>query len=367
MTSRERVLRALQHEEPDRVPRDLWATPEVYALLREHFEVGADRVVLDRLGVDLEYVAGPSYAGQELEAWDTPEGRVSSDLWGVKRLVKTIRAGDAEWSYKHVVESPLASAETVAEIEAYPNWPDPDAWDFSTLRDQCDQIHASGRAVVNAGDRLDRTAQLKTMMYLRGMEQAYIDLSVNPEIAEAILTRVTEYFLAYNKRVFETAGDAIDIFMMGDDFGTQHGPMMNPKLWRERLRPGFAAYIALAHEYDIPVMHHTCGAVVGLIPDFIECGLDILQSVQPRAAGMDLAALKREFGRDICFHGGIDIQETLPRGSVEDVRSDVRCCLDAGRPGGGFIACTAHNIQPDVPLENVLALFDAYDEFGARS
>jgi uroporphyrinogen decarboxylase len=111
-------------------------------------------------------------------------------------------------------------------------------------------------------------------------------------------------------------------------------------------------------------MHHTCGSVVELIPDFIECGLDILQSVQPSAAGMDLGTLKREFGRDLCFHGSMDIQQTLPRGSTHDVREEVRRRMEAGKPGGGFIICTAHNLQPDVPVGNILALFEAYEEFG---
>jgi len=365
VTGCERVLTAIRHEEPDRVPRDLWATSEVFAALRGALDVPDDGALLSRLGVDLGYVAGPSFAGRELRAWDTPEGRVTEDLWGVQRLEKQVRSGDAAWSYQHVVASPLASAQTPADVHAYGHWPDPDAWDFSTLRAQCEAVRAVGRAVVNAGDRLDRTAQLKTMMYLRGMEQTYVDLRHGPQIVEAILGHVVDYFLAYNQRVFAEAGDLIDLFMMGDDFGTQQGPMMAPELWRKLLKPGFRAYIDLAHRYGLPVMHHTCGSVLELIPDFIECGLDILQSLQPSAAGMDLGALKREFGRDLCFHGSIDIQHTLPRGTPQEVRDEVRRRMEAGKPGGGFIIGTAHNLQLDVPLANTLALFEAYDEFGS--
>jgi uroporphyrinogen decarboxylase len=225
-------------------------------------------------------------------------------------------------------------------------------------------VRDAGRAVVNAGDRLDRTAQLKPMMYLRGMEQTYVDLRQNPEVCEAIVGRIRDYFLAYNERVFQAAGDLIDLFMMGDDFGTQQGPMMDPELWRRLFRPGFKAYIDLAHRHGIPVMHHTCGSVVDLIPDFIACGLDVLQSLQPSARGMDLGELKRRFGRDLCFHGSVDIQQTLPRGTPEDVRREVAARMAAGKPGGGFIIGTAHSLQPDVPLPNILALFEAYDDFG---
>jgi uroporphyrinogen decarboxylase len=365
VTGRERVLTAIRHQEPDRVPIDLWAAPEVYASLRAALALPDDTAILDRFGVDLAYVPGPSYQGRELRAWDTPEGRVTEDLWGVRRLEKRVRRGGAEWSYKHVVGAPLAQAATPAEIHAYAHWPDPAAWDCTTLREQCQAVRAQGRAVVNAGDRLDRTAQLKTMMYLRGMEQTYVDLAQNPDIAAAVTGHVVEYFLAYNEHVFSEAGDLIDVFMMGDDFGAQHGPLVSPDLWRRLFRPGLQAYIDLAHRYGIPVMHHTCGSVVDLIPDFIDCGLDILQSLQPLAAGMDLARLKREFGRDLCFHGSIDIQHTLPRGTEQDVRDEVRRRMEAGKPGGAFIVCTAHNLQPDVPLGNILALFGAYEEFGS--
>ena len=173
---------------------------------------------------------------------------------------------------------------------------------------------------------------------------------------------MVEYFLEYNRRVFEAASENIDIFMMGDDFGTQYGPMMSIETWRRLFKPGFRAYIELAHEYGLPVMHHTCGSVRELIPDFIECGLDILQSLQPAAAGMDLADLQREFGRDLCFHGGIDIQEVLPHGTPQQVREHVKSRAELGREGG-YILCTAHNIQPDTPLENIVALFEAYQEF----
>jgi uroporphyrinogen decarboxylase len=367
VTSRGRVLTALRHEQPDRVPRDFWAAPEVFAALRERLGLPSEEAVLDRFDTDLRAIPGPSYAGQELRSWVTPEGPVVEDLWGVRRLVKTVRRGDIEWSYKHALKPPLARATTAADVAAYDRWPDPAAWDYGTLASQCEGVRRRGRAAVNAGDRLDRTAQLKTVMYLRGMEQTYIDLRANPEVSEAIIGRVRDYFLAYNERVFETAGHLIDIFMMGDDFGGQDGPLIAPGLWRRLFRPGFRAYIELAHRYGIPVMHHTCGSVVELIPDFIECGLDILQSLQPRARGMDLATLKREYGRDLAFHGSVDIQETLPRGSAADVRQEVAARMEAGRPGGGFIICTAHALQPDVPLGNILALIDAYEEFGQYS
>lgn len=360
MTPRERVLTALAHQPPDRLPRDYWATAEVTARLLSHLGLPDKEALLRYWGVDLRTVEGPAYVGVSLRTY--PDG-TSEDLWGVRRQPRTIARGGNAWTYWHVVHSPLASAQTSAEIDEYPHWPHPDMWDYTHIREQC--LAHRGYAVVIAGDRLDRPAQLKPLMYLRGVEQTFMDLVLHPEIVEAILAHIVPYFLEYNRRVFEAAQGTIDIFLMGDDFGTQQGPMMSVATWRRFFKKGFAAYVELAHRYGLKVMHHTCGSVVELIPEFIDCGLDILQSLQPQAAGMDLRRLRQEFGRDLCFHGGIDIQKVLPYGTPSQVREHVRQQITAMGYEGGYILCTAHNIQPDTPLENILALFEAYEEFGA--
>ncbi len=361
MMHRERVLTALEHRVPDSVPYDCWAEAAIHERLARALGVQTKEDVLRELDVDLRVIPGPQYIGPELRRHE--DGSIE-DLWGVARRAVTVERGGAAWRYQHVVQPPLAGMTSVAEIQAYAGWPSPDYWDYSDIAAQCAAVREAGYAVVCAGDRLDRTAQLKTLMYLRGMEQAYIDLATNPGIVECILEHVVGYYVVYNQRVFVAAAGSIDIFMMGDDFGTQTGPMVSPETWHRVLRPGFQAYIDLAHEFGIRVMHHTCGDVRALIPEFTDCGLDILQSLQPRA-GMDLGELKREYGRFLCFHGSIDIQETLPRGSPADVRAEVAERMIHARDGG-VILCTAHNIPPEAPLDNVLALFDAYRELGGR-
>lgn len=358
MNSRERVQASIRFTEPDRVPYDYWAATEVTTALCDRLGLEDKEALLRHLGVDLRYVRGPSYIGQ---AFRTFEDETVEDLWGVRRrAMRTMMPTGLTWTYKHVVESPLEPMTTVAEVEAYDHWPSADWWDYSTLTEEC--LDYAEFAVVNAGDRLDRTAQFKPMLYLRGSERAYMDLIEEPAIADAILEHIRQYFSKYNRRVFECAASHIDIFMMGDDFGTQNCPIVPLHLWRRFFKPGFKAYIDLAHEFGLKVMHHTCGSVRELIPDFIECGLDILQSLQPRAVGMDLAMLKREFSRDLCFHGGVDIQDLLPRRTPEDIRREVKHLIEVGSPGGGYILSTAHNILPDVPLENVLALYEACAE-----
>ncbi len=359
MTHIDRVRTALNHKEPDRVPWDLWATPEIEAKLISHLGLADLEALLRYLDVDLRYYRGPSYVGRELRKFD--DG-TSEDLWGVIRKSMKVDTGVYQWTYSHVVKSPLEEVESAAGIDSYPHWPSADSWDYSRVESDCSAF--PGYAVVYAGDRLDRTAQLKPAMYLRGMEQIYMDMTCDPDIADAIFGHIRDYFIPYNDKVFAAAKGKIDIFMMGDDFGTQNGPLVGVEMWRRFFKPGFKAFIEVAHKHGIKVIHHTCGAVRDLIPDFIDCGLDILQSVQPRAHGMDLADLKREFGKDLSFHGSMDIQHTIPKGSREDIRAEVKARMEAGKPGGGFIISTAHNIQPDTPIENVLALFEAYGELG---
>ncbi len=359
MSSRDRVLVSLSHREPDRVPIDFWATSQVRQRLVREFDAGTEEALLDALGVDFRVIRGPSLVGLELERF--PDGSYR-DLWGVVRRPVAFGSGESSGTYNEVTFSPLAEMTTVQEIDDH-EWPSAEWWDYSKVRDDC--LAHEGRCVVFAGDRLDRTAQLKTAMYLRGMARIFRDLKSNPGIAKTIFQHIVDYFLDYNARVFEAADGLIDIFMMGDDFGTQSGLMMPVPLWREYFEDGFRRFIELAHEFGILVMHHTCGSVRGLIPLFIENGLDVLQSLQPRAAGMDLAGIKRDFGRRIGLHGSVDIQQTMPRGTPEEVRDEVRARMRAGKGGGGYIICTAHNLQVDVPTPNIVELIRAYHDFGA--
>ncbi len=362
MNCRERAMMAIRHQEPDRVPIDNWMVPEIQKKTMEYFGCENYDELLKFLGVDFRNNYGPSYVGQTFKKH--PDGTVE-DLWGVKRKVITYGKGtDHEGTYSEVAESPLERMTTVEEIERYDRWASPDWWDYSKVQQNCDVYHPD-YAVINVGDRLDRTAQLKPIMYLRGIQQTFIDLAINPKIIEAIRDHIINYFVEYNHRVFKVTTGAIDVFMMGDDIGGQTGPLISLDMWRHYFKKGFKTYVDIAHQYGIPVMYHTCGDVKQFIPDFIECGLDILQSLQPRATNMDIKRLKKEFGKDISFQGGMDIQHVLPLGKTQDVREMVRYAMESAKRGGGYIICTAHNIQVDTPIENVVALFEAYHEFGS--
>jgi uroporphyrinogen decarboxylase len=361
MTCRERALMAIKHQEPDRVPIDNWMVPEIQKKMTEYFGCENYEELLKLLGVDFRNNYGPSYMGQTFKKY--PDGTVE-DLWGVRRKTVTYGKGtDHEGTYSEVAESPLEPMKTVEEIEKYSRWASPDWWEYSSVHQDCEKFHPD-YAVINVGDRLDRTAQLKPTMYLRGVQQTFADLLMNPKIVECIRDHVVNYFVEYDHRVFKAAKGAIDVFMMGDDIGGQTGPLLSLEMWRRYFKKGFKTYVGIAHQYGIPVMYHTCGDVKQFIPDFIECGLDILQSLQPQATNMDIRQLKKEFGKHICFQGGMDIQHVLPLGKVEDVRQMVRYAMESAKEGGGYTICTAHNIQIDTPIENVVALFEAYHEFG---
>ena len=364
MTSRERAEKAIRHEEPDRIPIDIWVTPEIRRRMMDYWGFDEWEDCLQFLGVDFRYWRGSSYVGRRLRTLE--DGSVE-DLWGVHRRV--VQYGEGEWyggSYEQVTCSPLATARTVEDIRRYPHWPSADWWAYDGVPEQIKALRerAGDVFIWNGGDRLDRTAQLKPMMYLRGVEQAYTDLAMNPEIVEAIVGHIDEYFSEYNRRTFEASKGLIEGFFCGDDMGLQEGAMMSIEMYRRYFKDHFANTIALAHDYGLPVMYHTCGSVYQLIPEWIDVNLDILQSLQPQARDMDICGLKREFGHDLAFQGGGDIQQVLPRGSPTDVRNMVRRLAGCGAPGGGYVFGTAHNIQPDTPIENVVALFEAYHEFG---
>jgi uroporphyrinogen decarboxylase len=345
--SKEIVLEALSHRETCRVPADFWGTSEVTDMLQRHFGVASKEGLLEKMGVDLRYVF-PDYVGPRLKTCDDGS---HDDIWGVRR--KTITR--AEGSYEHTVFSPLSSIKTTEDLEEW-SPPSPDWYDYSSLRSKC-QTH-SKYATVFVGDRTNRTCVLHEAIYLRGVQQALIDPLRHPQFTHSLYEKITEFYLAFNRRCFEEAGDLIDIFMMGEDLGTQEGLLVSPRIFRQFIKPYLARHVRLAKRYNIRVMLHSCGAIRELIPELIEIGIDILNPIQVRAKGMKPAELKREFGSILSFHGGIDIQKTLPHGRPEDVRAEVRNRVQTLGKGGGYILCSTHNIQSDTPIENILAMYE---------
>lgn len=358
MDSRERVFLALAHHAPDRAPVDLWASKGAWRLIRAASGTSKTEF-LDANDVDFRYIEGPEYIGPKL-APDT-------DIWGVKRRRVEIQTPFGTEVYSEVAESPLRSALTADEVEAYSHWPSPDDFDYSVVKAQAQAVRDAGRVVVFEGDRLNRIAQLKPAMYLRGVERIFMDLAVEPEIARAVFRRLKTFYCEYLERILDAAQGLIDIVLTGDDFGQQRGPLISPAMWEEFLADGFRRYMSVAHAHGARTMHHTCGDVRLLAGRLHELGLDILQSLQPEAMADYFPELKSKFGASLCFQGGISIQQTMPNGRPADIEREVRERVRALGAGGGYILCTAHNIQADCPYENITALLEAYRKHGRYS
>ena len=361
MDSRQRFKLAMAHKQPDRVPIDYWATSEVNAKLLKHFGLSSQGQLLQHFDVDFRYIEGPKYIGPELAV---RQNGSKEDHFGVVRRSVSYGEGAKAGTYSEVIEYPLQKATSVDEIESYPKWPKPDHFDYECIRQQAKEARETGKVVIFMGDRLNRCAQLKPAMYVRGVEQILMDVVLNPEIAKSIFRKIADFYVEYARRTLQAAEGNVDIFFTGDDFGTQDNTFMSIDTWRDLLKEGFKRFVDIGHEFGCKVAHHTCGCVRPLLPDIVECGLDILNPLQPDCAQMDYQKIKETFGDKICFHGGISIQKTMPYGSPEDVRNEVKNRVEKLGGNGGYIFCTAHNIQADTPIENVVALFEAYQEFG---
>lgn len=343
----QRVQTALAHHEPDRVPFDFWAVPEIWERLRAGLGVEEDETVLRLLGIDCRMVTA-RYVGSR--ARELPDGTFV-DAWGTHRR----RVRNPFGTYEEYASHPLAGAETVADVLAW-DWPDPDDWDVSGVYDQCRRLNADVRYHL----RYEVGGIFEWSWALRGFERFLLDLVEKPEVAGAIMDRFTDLYMANTLRVVEAAGGLLDMVYTYDDVGMQQGLLISPRMWRRHILPRHqrlnAAIRGAAH--PVKIMYHSCGAVFPLIGPFIdEMGIDVLNPLQPRAAGMDAARIKAEFGQRLSFHGAIDIQQTLPHGTPEEVRAEVsERCRILGR-GGGYICTSAHYLQADTPLENIVAMY----------
>lgn len=345
MTPRDRVLTAFAHQEPDRVPAWCGASTEFWANATRRLGLD-DEGLRVRLGDDFRRVV-TRYAGPEVSL---SPGAVSRTVFGIERH---------GLGYGQPMSHPLAGA-TLSEVHDYP-WPDPAWMDVSHLRDEAEAF--GGRYAILGGDW---SPFWHDLIDLVGMENAYYQMYDAPAWIDAVLGHLVDYYAAVSQRIFDAAGDAIDIFFIGNDFGSQTGPLLRESMFRRFLLPHLARLADLGRQYRLKVMLHCCGGFYDLIPAMIEIGVDGLHAVQPSCAGMDLRRLKAEFGGRILFNGAIDSQHVLIDGTPPSVRQKTREVLQIMKPGGGYVAGASHDwILEETPLENVLAMFDTVREFGA--
>lgn len=352
MTSRERVLAAFAYKEPDRVPAWMGASPEFRELARSFFGLKSDEDLSIHIGDDFRRVyarfAGP--ADRSPDSHFSFPGATSRTPFGVERH---------GYGYGQPLHHPLAEARTIADLDRF-SWPDPAWLDASRIRE--DALEWRGQYAILGGDW---SPFYHDAIDLIGMQNLMLRMYDNPDFVDILLRRIVDYYFAASLRIFEAAADAIDIFFIGNDFGTQNGPVVGGALFRRFFMPHLERLIDLGHDFGLKVLLHCCGGFYPLVPMLIEAGLDGLQSLQPDARDMAPAKLKRDFGGRILLMGSIDTHHLLIKGTPESVRAGVREVLAVMKPGGGYIASPSHDyLLPETPVENVLALYDAVKEYG---
>jgi uroporphyrinogen decarboxylase len=339
MTSKERVLRNYTFQSIDRFTIDFCASSDVYARLRAHFGVNDDLKLMETLHVDFRYPK-PNWIGFPL----VDANGNQTDYFGIPRR----GVGDFGYPIVH----PLANVSSIAEVEAYPHWPTADMWDYDRYTEDCQEFEEY--AVLGGAWAWFFEAASE----LVGMDRWFFLMADKPEVARAILDRTTGFMERTSEIMFDKAGKYIDICFTGDDYGFQRGPMMSKPMFNQFARPYLQRIYDVGRRHGKLVMHHSCGSVAALIPTLLEMGLSILEPIQVAAAGMDPAELAKRYGGKLCFHGSIDTQRTLPFGTPEDVRREVRQRVETFRPYGGFTIAPSQHLLEDIPTENIVAMYE---------
>ena len=342
MTSRERVLLAIAHQPTDRTPADFGAIPAVTDALIRRLGVTDAEELLVALGVDMRRIW---FNYGQPDTGPDAEGYVQT-MWGARH--RKIDPGDGRPNFI----SPFNEDTTVDDVQAHA-WPDAARLDYSGVRESCRKHHGE-YATFGA----PWSPFFHEVGWLVGQEEFMMWMHTKPEVIRAIIDHVVDYEVEATRRFFQAADGLLDIAYFGNDFGTQRGMFISPRMWNEFIRQPLKRYFDASHDFGCKVMNHSCGAIRDIIPSLIADGVDILDPIQVAANGMDLAGLVRDFGDAVTFHGGVDTQRTLPFASAADVRAEVRAYLALTRANGGYILCGSQEFIEDIPLDNILAMYD---------
>ncbi len=372
MTHKERLMAALSHEQPDTVPIDFGGTVnssivvEGYEELKVHFGIEIGNKILHRMQriVDVDErilrTLDIDTRGVFTEVSMTGEGQEPNperyrDSWGVERIKP------AHSYYYDQVSFPLAGEITVSDIAKYP-WPDPDTPDLvKGLQERVKWIRENTdcAAILRVPAPFVHTSQ-----YLRGFEDWYCDIALHTKVLEVLFDAILEVTLQMAKNILKEVGQEVDIITCGDDLGSQRGLQISHDHYLKYIKPRHAKYFRQIHDLSpAKFLFHTCGSVVSIINDLIEIGVDALNPVQVAAKGMEPVELKQKYRGRMAFWGAIDTQHILPHGSVAEVKKEVENRIEQMGEGGGYVLAAVHNIQPDVSVENILAMFQHAREY----
>ncbi len=375
MTGRECVLASLKHEEPERLPVDFGGRhttlhvgahkrlkaylniPEGQEVFRQFWlqTIELDPRLNDILGGDVI-----AFCTGKPDAWDLtfePDNKTFFDEWGASYYMPE---GGSYFDYH---SHPLAHIDNLVDLKNY-HFPDPlDPGRYRGLREKVKKVYDQGQKAIMF--TIAPAGSWEHTWTLRGPEQSFIDLIDNRELYEEILDRTVDFQIAQWKRALEDVGDLIDVASLSDDLGTQNGPKMSVKMYREIFKPRLIRIIDAIHSLSSAKIYiHTDGSVYAFLPDLIDAGIEIINPVQKECKNMEPAKLKKEFGNDLTFWGASVRTKELEYGTTEAICAEARETIRQLAPGGGFVFAPIHNIQPGVPPENIVALFETARKFG---
>jgi uroporphyrinogen decarboxylase len=352
MTSKDRVLNAVNRNKNDRIPLFYRDVPEVDRRLRDELEVTTRDQLLEKLGIDFRWIS-PAYIGPDLGA---PESGRIRNIFGIEYIARNAGKG----AYWEPEKFPLEKVEDPEVLDDYPR-PTVDWFDFTVIVEQLELY--KDYAIMTAPGVASSPGVLSVIQDLFGMEKTLIDMYINPVLWKKTSEKIMEFNMAFIEKLYETAGSQIDFFRIGEDYGTQRGLLFGPDQWKEFIQPTLLDMTSIPKKHGSYYYQHTCGGVRDLIPLLIETGVDVLDPIQILADGMDPSELKVDFGDTITFSGGIDEQQLLPNGSPDEIKEEVFRILDIFGPGGGYFLGSTHNFQEDIPIENIIAMYSAAIEW----
>jgi uroporphyrinogen decarboxylase len=339
MMPRERVLAAIAHQKPDRTPRDFWAELATWNRLLAYLGHQDKEQVLRELGIDIWHLEVPG----------PPEihvgGGVYQNFWGERYIYRQTPWGPM----REDTRGALADAQTFGDLERF-SWPWPDVFDYSELAAECRRLEEYA-LLYGFADVWQRPA------LVRGWEGMFIDMVERPDWVHFLCRKFTDFYKEDYTRAAEVTKGRIDIYLLISDLGSQTGPLISLEMFRKFVAPYIREMVDCIHGLGGKVLFHSCGMIAPFIPELIQLGIDILDPIQPVGPSMAPERLQAQFGGRICFHGGIDMQRLLPQGTPEQVQTEARRYCEILSAEGGYILAPAHLFQPDVPPENILAMY----------
>lgn len=353
MTSKERIRATVEHKQPDKVASTMQCVDTAWERLRKHFGFETNDEVMDKLEIDTRIMDLPPYIGPELPSFTNANGELEITHPLGYRYVNKWNGVEYNW---HTVHRPMADIYTLEDLAEHEDkWPNPDHFDYQAVRDFC--LKHEDKAI-----RVGWPGPYQVFLELFPAQQFYILMAEEPELVKAMLDRFVKFSMELYERMFEACGGMIDLLRPCDDYGTQRGLLFSVSMWREYFAENTKKIADLAHKYNCFYLQHSCGAIREIIPELISCGVDVLEPVQ-KVRGMEVDGLKRDFGNDICFQGGVDTQKILPLGTPEEVAAETERIIEIMNVNGGYILAPSQDFEGDVPVENIIALYDARKKF----